>query len=86
MLGYFQGTLVLTLIVIIIGIARVCFSSNTFSVDPLAGIEGKIAVSIFRLTERISNIGANASRGMFSIFSFDQTILTIWRIFTRKFL
>lgn len=77
---FFQGTLGLLLIVIIIGIAHgICVSPQIpLVVDLLSnqGVEKGKIIGIFRLTERIGNIAGPMLAGVcLSIFGYDQTIL-----------
>ncbi|MEZ8722387.1 MFS transporter [Vibrio pomeroyi] len=77
---FFQGTLGLLLIVIIIGIAHgICVSPQIpLVIDLLSGqgIEKGKIIGIFRLTERIGNIAGPMLAGVcLSIFGYDQTIL-----------
>ncbi|MGF1802841.1 MFS transporter [Vibrio gigantis] len=77
---FFQGTLGLLLIVIIIGIAHgICVSPQIpLVIDLLSGqgIEKGKIIGIFRLTERIGNIAGPMLAGVsLSIFGYDQTII-----------
>ncbi|WP_394251173.1 MFS transporter [Vibrio profundi] len=77
---FFQGTLGLLLIVIIVGIAHgICVSPQIpLVIDLLSGqgIEKGKIIGIFRLTERIGNIAGPMLAGVcLSIFGYDQTII-----------
>lgn len=77
---FFQGTLGVLLIVIIIGIAHgICVSPQIPLVIELLsgqGIEKGKIIGIFRLTERIGNIAGPMLAGVcLSIFGYDNTIL-----------
>lgn len=77
---FFQGTLGLLLIVIIVGIAHgICVSPQIpLVIDLLSGqgIEKGKIIGIFRLTERIGNIAGPMLAGVcLSIFGYDKTII-----------
>ncbi|MGF1755129.1 MFS transporter [Vibrio makurazakiensis] len=77
---FFQGTLGLLLIVIIIGVAHgICVSPQIpLVIDLLSGqgIEKGKIIGIFRLTERIGNITGPMLAGVcLSVFGYDQTIM-----------
>ena len=77
---FFQGTIGLLLIVIIVGIAHgICVSPQIpLVIDLLSGqgIEKGKIIGIFRLTERIGNIAGPMIAGLcLSLFGYDQTII-----------
>lgn len=77
---FFQGTLGLLLIVIIVGIAHgICVSPQIpLVIDLLSGqgIEKGKIIGIFRLTERLGNIAGPMLAGVcLSVFGYDQTIV-----------